>query len=114
MQECDPNCSGYLHELQEVANEDVAGLEKAEQSYGNSWKRRGGVGAYMMLARKMDRLELQVSKHGYDIFKAAAEDSRAEGVIDDIRDLRRYLMLVEAELRAHGCEAARSSHRDNE
>lgn len=88
--------------LQDVADADVRGLLKARESYGDSWKQRGGVGAYMMLARKMDRLENQVKKHGYDVFEAFLADQRSEGIIDDIRDLRRYLMLVEAELVARG------------
>jgi hypothetical protein len=51
----------------------------------------------MMLARKMDRLENQVRKHGWDVFEAIQKDGRAEGIMDDIRDLRRYLILVESE-----------------
>ncbi len=92
----------YLNELEGVAKDDVDALRLAEKSYGNSWKKRGGVGAYMMLARKIDRIEMQAKKSGYDIFQAVAVDNRPEGLIDDIRDLRRYLMLVEAELRASG------------
>ena len=53
----------------------------------------------MMLARKWDRLEKQVSEQSYDVFQAAANDGREEGILDDIRDLRRYLFLVEAEVR---------------
>ena len=52
----------------------------------------------MMLARKWDRLEKQVVETQFDVFAAAEKDQRVEGVIDDIRDLRRYLLLVEAEL----------------
>ena len=81
-----------------VARADVTALEKAEESYGDSWKKRGGVGAFMMLARKWDRLENQVEDMCYDVFEAIREDGREEGVIDDVRDLRRYLMLVEAEI----------------
>jgi hypothetical protein len=94
--------NAYLNELFTVADTDVAALLHAEKSYGDSWKKRGGVGAFMMLARKWDRCEKAVQAKGYDIFAAVAGDGRAEGVIDDIRDLRRYLMLVEAELRATG------------
>jgi len=54
----------------------------------------------MMLARKWDRLEKQVGEYNYDIFRAAYDDRREEGIIDDIRDLRRYLFLVEAQVRA--------------
>ena len=84
--------------VEKVARVDVTKLHKAEQSYGNSWKQRGGVGAFMMLARKWDRLEKQVNESNYDIFLAAEKDTRAEGILDDIQDLRRYLMLVEAEI----------------
>ena len=52
----------------------------------------------MMLARKWDRIENQVNDSNYDIFLALEEDGRQEGLIDDIRDLRRYLLLVEAEM----------------
>jgi hypothetical protein len=95
--------SSHIDNLGKVAQQDVASLEVSEKEYGSSWKRRGGVGAYMMLARKWDRLEKAVeSKYGFDIFRAIEEDARPEGVIDDIRDLRRYLMLVESEMIARG------------
>lgn len=114
----------YIDHLEAVAAEDVAGLKRAEQSYGDSWKRRGGVGAFMMLARKWDRLENRVRKslmpedseycvHPYDIFAHIVADERGEGLIDDVRDLRRYLMLVEAEMRARGAASATTTHRDN-
>ena len=56
--------------MRTIAQTDVDCLEKAEKSYGESWKNRGGVGAFMMLARKWDRLENQVKKFDYDIFEA--------------------------------------------
>ena len=49
----------------------------------------------MMLARKWDRIENQVTKEGYDIFKTINNDPSSTGILDDIRDLRRYLLLVE-------------------
>lgn len=120
----------YLDELEKIGAEDAAGLKKAQESYGNSWKLRGGIGAFMMLARKWDRLELRVKqrmlpkpvKEGfeyvdpYDIFAHILADPRGEGVIDDVRDLRRYLMLVEAELRVQAGLAGKElgGHRDNE
>jgi hypothetical protein len=81
---------------------DAEVLLEAEKHYGDSWKKRGGTGAFMMLARKWDRLELQVAAHKYDIFEAISQDNRAEGIIDDLRDLRRYLTLVEAHMAALG------------
>lgn len=77
---------------------DVLGLINAAKSYGDSWKNRGGVGAFMMLARKWDRIEKQVSEKDWDVFEAIIDDIREEGIIDDIRDLRRYLLLVESEM----------------
>ena len=119
----------YTDHLEAVAHNDVEGLRKAQESYGDSWKQRGGVGAFMMLARKWDRLEKRLSQPSYedpsfdqplnvvsqyDIFAHILADERSEGVIDDIRDLRRYLMLVEAEMRARGAASAVSQHRDND
>lgn len=78
--------------------EDADHLHEAEKSYGDSWKQRGGIGAFMMAARKWDRLEKQVTEHGYDIFAAMEADQRDEGILDDIRDLRRYLFLIDAEI----------------
>lgn len=90
--------SEIIYLVDKIAKSDIVCLHEAEKNYGNSWKQRGGQGAFMMLARKWDRLELQSSDSEYDIFKAVLKDVRAEGVIDDIRDLRRYLLLVEAEV----------------
>ena len=111
---------GYLQQLAGIAAEDVSALFKKEESYGDSWKRRGGVGAFMMLARKWDRIENALNPArlagdereapiaavvnkpvpAFDIFAALEADTRPDGLLDDIRDLRRYLMLVEAEIRA--------------
>jgi len=95
--------SDLQDDLTSISLADVDALVEAQQSYGDSWKRRGGVGAFMMLARKWDRLEKQVEENNHDIFKAIEEDTRSEGVIDDIRDLRRYLLLVEMEMLERGC-----------
>jgi hypothetical protein len=94
--------SPIVNNIVGLANQDVEGLHNSEQSYGDSWKQRGGVGAFMMLARKWDRLEKQVTEYNYDVFEAAFDDMREEGILDDIRDLRRYLFLVEAEVRMRG------------
>jgi len=92
----------YTDFIQHVADEDVRVLKIKDKEYGGSWKRRGGPGAYMMAARKIDRLEEQLKKVNYDVFSAIKNDSRAEGILDDIRDLRRYLMLIESEMIAQG------------
>ena len=93
-------CNEYLFFMEQVSMDDVDSLTISEKSYGDSWKKRGGVGAFMMLARKWDRLENQLSKEGYDIFKEILKEGldKKDGIIDDVRDLRRYLILVESHL----------------
>lgn len=86
----------HLNLLPEVLKEDYELVVVRDQEYNASWKARGGVGAFMMLARKWDRLEPMVARYHYDIFAMLeAHPDR----IDDVRDLRRYLALVEAEWR---------------
>ena len=92
----------YIDQIDDVVARDVDTLRVKDKEYGGSWQRRGGTGAFMMAARKFDRLEESVKKHGYDIFRAIEQDTRAEGVLDDIRDLRAYLTLIEAEMVARG------------
>lgn len=79
-----------------LAQRDVETLKDKGKTYGSSWKKRGGVGAFMMLARKWDRIENIVSSTGYDIFKAGTTNTG--DVLDDIADLRAYLLLVESEV----------------
>lgn len=82
-----------------IAKTDVETLMQKGKTYGNSWKKRGGVDSYMMLCRKWDRIEEQVSKAGYNILEAlVAEGDVRDGLLDDVRDLRCYLLLVEEEV----------------
>ena len=90
--------SNALEVVKDLCLNDYTSLCEAEKTYGNSWKKRGGVGAFMMLARKWDRIENLTQKYDYDVFRTIEEYPEATGVIDDIRDLRRYLLLVEAEM----------------
>jgi hypothetical protein len=78
-----------------IAQKDLEALSRAQSSYGDSWRRRGGVGAFMMLARKFDRIEHQSEKHNWNVFEAGEVYKGEAGLLDDIRDLRRYLLLVE-------------------
>lgn len=114
----------HMKFLQTVADEDVRHLEMKERTYGGSWKKRGGVGAFMMLARKWDRIENVLSKdilvlpergearHQYDIFDhIVADPSGADStVLAEVRDLRRYLLLVEAEMVARGVVVIPPAH----
>lgn len=98
----------YIDFLEAVMKKDIEQLKLKDNEYGGSWKKRGGVGAYMNVCRKVDRIENQLSKPGtsemgqYDIFSHISNDKRPEGILDDIRDLRRYLLLIEAEMTAQG------------
>lgn len=91
--------------MQQIALSDVAELRRKEEEYGQSWKKRGGPGAFMVLARKWDRIENQLQGQGYDILRAGFEDRTGRGVMDDIGDLRRYLLLVETEVHRMWLEA---------
>lgn len=77
------------------AASDCRQLEEKDGEYGGSWCKRGGCGAFMMAARKWDRVELQLRKHD-GLATALAVDKRQEGILDDLGDLRRYLLLWEA------------------
>tara|TARA_B100001939_G_scaffold343654_1_gene356706 strand:- start:1913 stop:2221 length:309 start_codon:yes stop_codon:yes gene_type:complete len=94
--------SPIIRQTEIISAEDWLSLDRAEEDYGDSWRKRGGIGAFMMLARKWDRIEKQVFDYTYDIFLALEEDKRPEGLMDDIKDLRRYLLLVEAHMRTKG------------
>ena len=87
--------SADFDQIEKQTLTDVAQLRQAEQSYGDSWRSRGGVGAFMMLARKWDRIENQDKKTHYDIFGTILDDPSSTGILDDIQDLRCYLLLVE-------------------
>lgn len=87
-------------DMARIKEKEVGDPDNGKPGYMGSWKKRGGQGAFMMLARKWDRLEVAVEGYDWDIFEAMRKDTRSEGILDDIRDLRQYLMLVEAEMRA--------------
>lgn len=96
----DPKFNYHRH-LADIFKEDHDHILKKDESYGASWQQRGGVGAFMMLARKWDRLEnILKQSFRYDIFAGAYSDmSGADGsILAEVRDLRRYLALVEAKV----------------
>jgi hypothetical protein len=90
--------NSHLAYLKGIAEEDVKGLTEADARYGDSWLKRGGVGAYFVTIRKVDRLEVEAGNCGFDIFKTVEKYNGKDGTLDTIRDLRRYLMLIEAEI----------------
>jgi hypothetical protein len=104
MAAADPRFAYHNH-LEPICVVDVDEVTRKDISYGASWKKRGGVGAYMMIVRKSDRLEEIMTGFGYDIF-AAIKSTGGGGedgtVLAEVRDLRRYLLLVEAEMMQRG------------
>lgn len=103
----------HLQHLEDVLDSDATITIQADLNYRGSWKRRGGTGAFHMLARKWDRLEPRVEAYGFDVFEAIAQDVRREGAIDDVRDLRRYLALVEAECVRRGFVSVQTLSKDS-
>lgn len=81
-----------------LAAEDVIKLKAKDDTYNESWKKRGGIGAFMMLARKWDRIENQTHIADYDAFKAWGDNPGPDGYADDINDLIRYLMILRLEM----------------
>lgn len=82
-----------------VAKADQLVLIEKGRHYGTSWKKRGGTGAFMMLARKWDRMETILSNlvgSGGPPLLARLRENPGN-VQDDVDDLRRYLLLVESE-----------------
>ena len=116
----------HIAHLNEVMDEAERVIREKDAQYAASWKSRGGAGAFMMLARKWDRIEQAMSPSEgdasksnlalnvdkpiapYDIITACVEDSRMEGILDDIKDLRNYLTLVETEVLARQANTKKS------
>lgn len=78
-----------------------------DREYASSWRRRGGIGAFMIIARKWDRIEAACEaeiREGelvdkYDLFGHFRVDDRPEGIVDDVVDLIGYLtVLLEYEI----------------
>jgi hypothetical protein len=95
----------HMNFLGAVAVADVEELRRKEKTYGGSWKKRGGTGAYHVSIRVVDRLQKIVEEEfNCDIFAAIEDDpSGADGsALAQIRDYRRYLMLIESEMMAKG------------
>lgn len=115
---------GHLNYLSIVAQKDVDFVVMREGTYQGSWKRSGGRSAWFMLKRKIDRLttmlarpkpnagvtleiQLALEMKAEDVFENIKVDpSGKDGtVLAEIRDLRQYLLLVEAEMMSRGLVA---------
>lgn len=111
----------YHRHMEAIAKTDIDYLRKKDAQYAASWKQRGGVGAFFTIVRPWDRFVnmLDPSKvpgdqreapiaarlnrpvPAFDLFAAI----RADGLVGEdgtviacVRDLRRYLLLIEAHM----------------
>ena len=99
----------HLNFIRHVAETDLDEIRRKEGTYKGSWKKRGGTGAFMMMARKWDRIEGMLSGTlDWDVLTECSKDlSGADGtLLAEVRDLRRYLTLVEAEVIAQSVAPA--------
>ena len=91
----------YHRHLEAIVQADVGYVRRKDAQYDASWKKREGVGAFFTIVRPWDRFESISRSVGYDIFAKIREEG-LEGpdgsLIACVRDLRRYLLLVEAEM----------------
>lgn len=115
--------SDYLEFLKVVCDEDIKFIKEREKLYKSSWKRSGGRSGWFMILRKIDRLQemmkyrppeghfegvaklrLDAALNADDIFKKIEENPSGNDatVLSEIRDLRRYLCMVEAEMISKG------------
>jgi hypothetical protein len=118
----------YL-DLHGTAHQLADSLHAKEVNYRGSWQKRGGIGAFMMLARKFDRFAVDFQKYldrdqpqgiattrpfieawnrieqaaaecNYDIFKTwDILESHKDGDMNDLEDLAGYLLHVINEMR---------------
>ncbi len=88
---------GWLYKIPgSSVKSDVDHLKIKDVEYGGSWHRRGGAGAFFSACRKWDRYQESLRRYGGSLEATIREDTRPEGVLDDLGDLRRYLILWEA------------------
>lgn len=90
----------HMKHIREIVEADCEMLVLKEATYHGSWKKRGGVGAFMMMARKWDRIENMIKEHGLDIFEAIGNNMDGDDgtILAEIIDLRCYLLLIHAEM----------------
>lgn len=83
-----------------AAVKELTTLVHKNELYGDSWKRRGGAGAFLTMARPWDRLENMAGEFGWDVFAAglAYDTEGDDDILDSINDLRNYLLLIYMEI----------------
>lgn len=98
--------------LEKIVHNDIKTIIQKNSEYGESWKGMP-YSAFENLRRKWDRIVNQVKKNNYDILECVKNDQRKEGILDDIRDLRAYLLLIESEFTLLEEKPVYRQHEDN-
>jgi len=80
--------------LRDILNEGVDLVKKKDAEYGASWCKRGGVGAFFTIWRKIDRLEEQLKRVQYNILDISVDEDSTESLDETIRDTILYLALA--------------------
>ena len=83
--------------LRAITKELLEYVSEKDFHYGSSWRKRGGAGAFFVMARKWDRIEQACSiqeSAKYDIFKVFETEDRIETILDDCLDLTGYLLIL--------------------
>jgi hypothetical protein len=91
----------YMDELDNVVTDAVGLIRHKTATYGDSWKRRGGPGAWFTTVRPWDRLEKIVEHHAGNVFDAIRDDPEGHdgSALACVRDIMNYLILIEAHAR---------------
>lgn len=88
--------------IAERVRRNIQLLVQKNEAYGDSWKKRGGRGAWFTIVRPWDRLEQMVIRNEDDIFLAGLDLPETWGtesdILDSLRDIRNYFFLVEDEI----------------
>lgn len=87
--------------IKHVAEIAVKKTIAKEATYKGSWAKRGGKGAFFVMARKWDRIEEACKAQDWDIFKALQVDKALDGMFDDMIDHIGYYLLILAYMLNH-------------
>lgn len=92
----------YHRHLNTVTKADVEYVATKDAQYDASWKKRGGRGAWFTIVRPWDRLESMLKRlYADDVFFGLNHEGLTGpdgSLIACVRDLRRYLLLLECEM----------------
>lgn len=102
----------HMKHISEVLEIDKETIEQKEATYGGSWKKRDA-GVFHMIARMWDRVE-NITESGriplFDVIRKE-EYGNADGqMLAILADMRRYLTLIEAQMRAEAAGDPSLSH----